>query len=103
MLELVQTLGQLLGLLGQFIVALLALALQYALLLFWVAWALVAIDWKKLWPTLSEGAWAPFTLLGVLAALVWSQLVPAPDGYLGLPNFWGQLLAVALFFGLTLF
>jgi hypothetical protein len=65
----------------------------------WVAWWLLAVNWKKLWPVLAQGGWAPIVLLVLITALVWSRLAPwewtlAPGARL--PNFWWQLIAVSL-------
>jgi hypothetical protein len=73
--------------------------------LVWIAFWLWVVDWRKLWPRLAEGAWAPLTLLGIMVALMWSSLLPAPYvvGDLILASFWWQLLAVALLICSALF
>lgn len=83
---------------------LLVLGVDHALLLAWLAWALFAVNWQRTWHYLSRGAWAPVVLLLVVAALVWSQLVPSVCDCLGFPvgNFWWQLGAVVLIAALTL-
>ena len=106
MAELFTTFLELIRVLSTLVVQLLALAvLQYALLLVWLAWALLGINWQKMWPTLAAGAWAPFVLLIVGSALVWSQLDPVPCNCIGItiPNFWWQLGEVSLLAGATLF
>jgi magnesium-transporting ATPase (P-type) len=105
-IELWQTLGQLGIVLGKLIVDLLALGLQHALLIFWIAWWLWGTNWRKVWPTLAAGAWAPGVLLCVVAALVWSGIAPGEYsglGFVTVPNFWWQLGAVALLAAVTLF
>ena len=72
----------------------------------WVAWWLGAVNWKKLWPVLAGGAWAPAVLLLLLAAVVWSRVAPGPLPLLGLgtlPNFVGQLVCVTALAGVALF
>jgi hypothetical protein len=75
-----------------------------ALVLLWIALWLWAVNWKKLWPVLGKGAWAPLLLLCVLVALVWSRIAPGSCPC-GLPAFWWQLgstlglVAVALVCG----
>jgi hypothetical protein len=72
----------------------------------WCAWWLWAVNWKKAWPVLAQGAWVPVVLLTVLGALAWAQAAPTSWqlGGLGL-NFWwqlggaGALVALALFCG----
>jgi hypothetical protein len=79
-------------------VELLALALQWGVVIAWVAWWLWGVNWKKLWPVLALGAWVPVVLLMVLVALAWSRLEPVGCTFLGLDigNFWWQLGAVGL-------
>ena len=81
------------------------LAVLAPYLLFFV-FCLWAINWKKMWPTLREGAWLPLVLLLVLVALVWSQIRPSDVmlfGVFSVGNFWWQLDAVTLLAGLGLF
>jgi hypothetical protein len=85
--------------LGTLVVAILALALRWSLLLAWAAWWLWGVNWKKLWPALALGAWVPLVLLMVLSALVWSRLDPTDFNFLGfmtIPNFWWHLCGVTL-------
>jgi hypothetical protein len=91
--------------LGALAVEILQLALAWALLIAWLAWWLLAVDWKKTWPVLAGGAWAPVALLLFIAALVWSRLAPQCPwaGFEHLPTFWWQLGAVAIVAALTLF
>jgi hypothetical protein len=42
----------------------------------WCAWWLWCVDWKKLWPVLARGAWAPAVLMVLMAGMVWNQLDP---------------------------
>jgi hypothetical protein len=72
----------------------------------WCAFWLLAVNWKKLWPVLAAGAWAPVVLLVIMAALVWSRLQPGPGSVLGIvsvPNFWSQLGGAAALAGVALF
>jgi hypothetical protein len=99
-----QTLGQLVTVLGQLTWQLLELASQWLLLIIWVAWWLLAVDWRKAWPTLRAGAWAPVVLLMVIVALAWSRLEPPPAGFAVRDFAWrlvyvAVLVAVALFCG----
>jgi hypothetical protein len=74
--------------------------------LVWMAFWLWAVDWKKVWPVLAQGGWAPCVLLILVAALVWSRIAPGPCdclGFMHLPNFWWQLGAVSALAGLALF
>src|SRR5262245_37608167 len=74
----------------------------------WCAWWLWGVNWRKCWPALARGAWAPAALLAVVATMVWMR-VQAMDyslmGWATIPNGWWQagavagLVAVALFCG----
>jgi hypothetical protein len=63
----------------------------------WCVWWLWAVNWKRAWPALAQGAWVPAVLLVVVAALAWSRIVGA--------DFWvclgwvAVMAAVALFCG----
>ena len=73
----------------------------------WCAWWLCCVNWKKTWPVLAGGGWAPVLLLMLVAALAWSRIFPASCNCLGFPiaNFIWQLgsvtalVLVALFCG----
>jgi hypothetical protein len=72
----------------------------------WLAFWLFAVDWKKVWPQLRAGAWAPVVLLGLVAAIVWSRIAPGSFTFFDLvtlPNFWWQLIGVAALIGCALF
>jgi hypothetical protein len=108
--DLGQTLWQLVLILVQLLGELISLGLHWALLIAWVAWWLCGVNWKKAWPVLAQGAWAPVVLLALVAGLVWSRLVASPGAWPGtwlglapLPNFWWQLGNVALLVGLAFF
>ncbi len=104
--DLLSALWQLGSSLGVLIVVVLALALRWSLLIAWVAWWLLGVNWRRGWAVLAQGAWVPVLLLMFVAALVWSRLAPAPCECLGLvsvPNFWWQLGEIGLLAALTLF
>jgi hypothetical protein len=72
----------------------------------WCAWWLWAVNWKKAWPVLAEGAWAPVVLLMLMAAMVWSRIAPSPCdclGFVTVPNGWWQLGSVAALVATALF
>jgi hypothetical protein len=80
--------------------------LSALLLLVWVAWWLWAVTWKKAWPALAQGGWAPLVLLMVMVALVWSRLAPSDCrclGFVTVANFWWQLGEVGVFVAVALF
>jgi hypothetical protein len=110
--EVVQALGQLFVALGNLLWELLTdagtrrLLVPWMLLIAWLAWWLFAVNWRRAWVVLAEGAWAPVVLLMVLAARVWASLAPSDWNVFGvatLGNFWWQLGGVTLLVGLTLF
>ena len=100
-----QTFVQLLELLAKLGGELLQPVLAWTLLIVWVAWWLWAVNWKKAWPVLAEGAWLPALLVLVATALAWSQIYPSECTCLGsvtVPNFWWQLGEVTLLAAVTL-
>ncbi len=106
MAELFQTFIELITVFLRLVVEVLALGLTWSFLLFWFAWWLWAVNWKKAWHVLGEGGWAPAALICLMAAGVWSQLrpgeLPIMPGMV-LANFWWQLGAVGLIAGSALF
>jgi hypothetical protein len=60
----------------------------------WCAWWLWAVNWKKAWPVLAQGAWVPVLLFVFTVALAWA-------GVAG--NFWRHLGLVGGLALLTLF
>lgn len=105
-MESLARIGELLKQLGGNLVDLagemLAFGSSWALLGLWVAWWLGAVDWRKAWPVLGRGAWAPLLLLWVVAALVWSRVCPGGCVACGIPNFWWQLGYVGMLLGIAL-
>ena len=104
--EILQTLQQIVTLLLALIGELVQYVLGWSLLIVWVAWWLWGVNWKKAWPVLSQGAWAPFMRLALAGAMVWSQLAPSNCtclGFVTVPNFWWQLGGVGLLLAVTLF
>jgi hypothetical protein len=72
----------------------------------WCAWWLWAVNWKKAWPVLAQGAWAPVVLLMLMATLAWSRISPGEWqclGLLTLPNGWWQLGGVIILTATALF
>jgi len=72
----------------------------------WWAWWLWAVNWKKAWPVLAEGAWLPVLLLMGVVTLVWSRISPSEGYWLGfvpLPNVWWQLGSVCALTATALF
>ena len=90
--------------LGALVAGVLALAMRWSLVIAWVVFWLWAVNWKKLWPVLAHGAWVPFVLLMVIAAIAWSRLDPTDCtclGFVTVPNFWWHLGGVSLLMALT--
>jgi len=100
------TLGHLIGDLALLIGLILAFLWHYILIIVWVVWWLWAVNWRRCWEALAQGAWAPVVLLMLIVALAWSRLQPAPCECLAvvtIPNFWWQLGYVALLVAVALF
>jgi hypothetical protein len=100
-----QTLVELVTLLGQLAVQLFALGMHWILLIMWIAWWLLGVSWRKAWPALGNGGWAPLVLLVLVVSLVWSRLQPGSCDCIGVvvPNFWWQLGYVAMLVAVALF
>lgn len=83
--------------LGQFLVC--------AVPLFFLLWALFAIDWRKLRPVLVQGGAIPLVMLAFLIVGVWGGIAPATLNLVGfdVPNFIWQGVAVGVGVGLLLF
>ncbi len=105
MQDLGNTLWQLLQVAGTLIVDILLLALSWSLVLFWLAWALWGLNWRKLFPTLAQGAWAPVVLLALVTALTWAFIDPTPLTLAGvtIAPYWGHVVAVTLLLAATAF
>ena len=106
MIELFQTLGDLVAILCRIVVQLLQLGLVWSPALVWIAWWLFAVNWKKACKALNEGAWAPLVLIWVMSAAVWSQVSPSVlplSANAAVANFWWQLGAVGLAIGSAFF
>jgi hypothetical protein len=65
-------------------------AMGWSLFIVWLAWCLLGINWKKVWPVLAHGAWAPLVLAMILVAMAWSQMTPEA------PQFWWKLALVSV-------
>ena len=99
LVDLGKTLWQLGTLLLTLLGWLLLLLVRWSLLAAWLAWWLWGVNWRRAWPVLAQGAWAPLMLLLLVAALAWSRIAPAEYNLWGfwiIPNFWWQLGAVSL-------
>jgi hypothetical protein len=104
--DILNTLVQLVATLLTLIVEIGALAFRHLLLIAWVAWWLWGVNWNKAWGALARGGWAPVVLLTLIAAAAWAALAPSTYNLFDLfpiANFWWQLGAVTLFVLLALF
>jgi hypothetical protein len=57
----------------------------------WCAWWLCGVNWRKTWPVLAAGGWAPVVLLSILGTFIWTVIDPTPWTYLSFvapPSFW---------------
>jgi hypothetical protein len=72
-------------------------AMSWSLLIVWLALCLFGINWKKVWPVLAQGAWAPLVLAMILVALAWSQMTPATI------HFWQKLGLVSVLVAASFF
>lgn len=69
-------------------------------------WCLFAVNWRKAWPVLAAGGWAPLVLIGIMGAAVWSVVVPQslhiPQIGVVPSGIW-HFLAAGMLVGLVLF
>ncbi|HEY7329123.1 MAG TPA: hypothetical protein VH592_15885 [Gemmataceae bacterium] len=74
-----------------YLLSLLLALLPWAL---WCVFWLFAVNWRKAWPMLAAGGWAPALLLLVMASMAWAMIDARPCNWLGslvVPNGWWQL------------
>jgi hypothetical protein len=81
------------------------ITIEILALVFLIAWCLWAVNWKNTWPVLAVGGWAPFVLVLLMAAKVWSLIDRRPLTVAGvtLHNYWWQLIATVILAGIVLF
>src|SRR5262245_28844130 len=105
MLELWSAFVQFVAAASQLAAVLVSQFLVCALPLFALMWALFAVDWRKMWPTLKEGAAIPLVMICFLIGGAWGGISPSSCSCLGLtiPNFLWQTAIVFLAFGVFLF
>lgn len=66
-------------------------------LLPWILWCVVwlfAVNWRKAWPMLAAGGWAPTLLLLLMASMAWAMIdARSCDclGFMVVANGWWQL------------
>lgn len=105
-MDILYTLGELIQNLATLLYELFVLAWRYILIIVWIAWFLLGVNWRRTWAFLGQGAWAPLVLLMFLSAITWAALVPSACDCLGLivvPNFWWQLGYVAMLVAIAFF
>src|SRR5262245_58290142 len=90
---------------GSFIVEAARVLFAWSLAVFAVAWVAFALDWRKLWPALREGAVIPLLLIAGMSAFVWGFLAPSEGNLLGirLPNYLWQVICTTLLLGVMFF
>src|SRR5215471_9162716 len=74
-------------------------------LLAWVLWWLLAVNWRKAWPMLAEGGWAPLVLLMLMSSMGWAMIDARTCnclGFLSVPNGWWQLGFISMLAALAL-
>jgi hypothetical protein len=72
----------------------------------WCVWWLWGVNWRKAWPMLAEGGWAPVVLLLVMSSLAWASIDAHSWDCVGLvtiSNGWWQLGSVCSLAALALF
>lgn len=83
------------------LISVLLLVLPWTPLIAWIAFWLLAVNWKKLYPVLAQGGAVGVFLIGMMMILIWGLIAPPPDGVhrlLGLhtANFVGKTVYVTM-------
>lgn len=101
---LLEAFGSLFASLWLLAVTLWHLLLPWALIVIWVLWWLLAVDWRALVPTLKQGAWVAIALLGAAVVLVWGCLQPDAQSVFGyeMRSFTAKAVIVAALYTLAL-
>jgi len=97
--QLLDSLLQLMIALWSTFYSLAVLVLQYAPLIAWVAFWLLAVNWVKYRHVLANGGWIGLILIGFVMVLVWGLVAPPQAGhhhFFGLrpSNFYGKMIYV---------
>jgi hypothetical protein len=72
----------------------------------WITWWLWAVNWKRTWPVLAQGAWVGVVLLVLLVSMAWSHIDPSPWTVPGVglvDSGWATLGCVCAWAALALF
>lgn len=98
-LQLLDSILQLFVVLWDIVFALAVVLLQYAPLIAWVAFWLLAVNWVRFREVLVAGGWIGVVLIGFVMVLIWGLVAPPDGGYhnfLGLKpsNFYGKMIYV---------
>lgn len=97
--QLLDSLLQLFVVLWDIAWSLAVVVLQYAPLIAWVAFWLLAVNWVKFREILASGGWIGVVLIGFVMVLVWGFVAPPEGGhhnFFGLhpSNFYGKMIYV---------
>ncbi|MBC8289651.1 MAG: hypothetical protein H8E37_04970 [Planctomycetes bacterium] len=97
--QLYESILQLFVVLWDIVWSLAVVLLQYAPLIAWVAFWLLAVNWVKYREVLASGGWIGVVLIGFIMVLIWGLVAPPEGGYhnfLGLKpsNFYGKMIYV---------
>lgn len=101
MLNLLESIVQLVMALWQVLASVVSLITPWVALLAWVGFWLFAVNWVKLRKLLLEGGWVGLLLMGFMAIVVWTAIAPPSGGYhyvlgLTLTNFVGKTVYVTI-------
>lgn len=80
-MEVLQSLWNVVVAVAQLLLELVAFIAPWAPLIAWIAFWLLAVNWKKLYPILMDGGLVGVVLIALMAILVWSVISEPADGY----------------------
>jgi hypothetical protein len=82
--------------------------IKLVLVLLLAIWCVAAVDWRRLWPVLAAGGWAPLVLIGIMvgavALMIWPKSIELTPGWMIPIGMWqfggaGLLVCLVLFCG----
>ncbi len=95
-MQLFEALGDLIIALKDVVVELATIIAPWWPLIAWIAFWMLAVNWRKLYPVISSGGWIGLLLLWFTMILVWGVVDPKNHDFvvLQVSNFFGKMIYV---------
>ena len=102
-MEVLQSIWNVVVAVAELLVELVQFVAPWTPLLAWVAFWLIAVNWRVLSPILAKGGWIGVVLTGLMAILVWGVIAEPEGGFhylygLKVHNFTGKTIYVTSLF-----